>query len=413
MRCSSSLRLSSSCGSGSSRRASSSARGGSSRDSSVTYSARLVSRVRWVYCPQRKPWRRRRPASWAITSPKCWASSASQSGSSSCRSWRNSSTNCWSPVTWISAAGAEAAGVRNRSNARGVPVTSASDWPSLWLKTRIWESRNSRASSRPGGCRHRPSILPSHWCSLGALAGSSASTLLNRRSRARCKAERATGSMSGLDSHMQGDNAAGHVVILATYQACIFHHTFQGFLVGVHADRLGQIAIAFAVACNQGSHQRECREGVGVVDLGEYRVVRLGELQHQQAATGLEYPGHGRQGLVFVGHVTQAEGDGDAVEVVIRKRQAFRIGLDVFDIAAKAPVDEAVTPDLQHGLINVCQHYCAGLAHQAGKLHGQIAGAAGNVQDPVAFPDPAHLDGEALPNAMDAHGHQVVHQVVT
>lgn len=42
----------------------------------------------------------------------------------------------------------------------------------------------------------------------------------------------------------------------------------------------------------------------------------------------------------------------------------------------------------------------------------RVAGAAGDVEHAVPAAHAGQLDGEALPQAMDATGHQVVHQVV-
>ena len=36
----------------------------------------------------------------------------------------------------------------------------------------------------------------------------------------------------GLDAAVQGDNAAGHIVVTDTGKAGSFHHGLQGFLVG-------------------------------------------------------------------------------------------------------------------------------------------------------------------------------------
>ena len=46
---------------------------------------------------------------------------------------------------------------------------------------------------------------------------------------------------------MQGDNAAGEIVIVATLETGLDHHVFQRVLVGMHANALGQVAIAWLV----------------------------------------------------------------------------------------------------------------------------------------------------------------------
>ena len=49
------------------------------------------------------------------------------------------------------------------------------------------------------------------------------------------------------EAAMQGDNAAGEIVIVATLETGLDHHVFQRVLVGMHANALGQVAIAFGV----------------------------------------------------------------------------------------------------------------------------------------------------------------------
>src|SRR5690606_23584103 len=108
----------------------------------------------------------------------------------------------------------------------------------------------------------------------------------------------------------------------------------------------------------------------------------------------------------------QAEGNADAIKVVVGKRQALGVCLYILDVGGAAPVDQAVAADLEHGFVDVRQHHFALCAHQLGKLHGEVARAAGDIQHPMPFTDTAHLDGEAFPDPVDAHRHQVVHEVV-
>lgn len=75
-------------------------------------------------------------------------------------------------------------------------------------------------------------------------------------------------------------------------------------------------------------------------------------------------------------------------------------------------VEQLVAADLEHRGVDVGQHHLAGRADQARELPGQVAGAAGDVEHAVPAAHAGQLDGEALPQAMDATGHQVVHQVV-
>ena len=113
-----------------------------------------------------------------------------------------------------------------------------------------------------------------------------------------------------------------------------------------------------------------------------------------------------------MGDVAQAESDGHAVEVVVRERQLFSVGLDELDVAGHTTVEQAVTADLEHRIIDVGQHHLAGRAYKARELGGQVAGTAGDIQHAVAAAHARQLDGKALPQAVHAAGQHVVHQVV-
>ena len=94
-------------------------------------------------------------------------------------------------------------------------------------------------------------------------------------------------------------------------------------LVGVHADRFGQVAVAVGVARDQLADARQHLERIPVVGLLQRRG-DLRELEHQQAAAGLQHAAHLGQRLVLVRHVAQAEGDADEVEAAARRTAATR-----------------------------------------------------------------------------------------
>ena len=52
------------------------------------------------------------------------------------------------------------------------------------------------------------------------------------------------------------------------------------------------------------------------------------------------------------------------------------------------------------------------LADLAREPDGEVAGAAGNVQRPLALPEPGQRQRELLPEPVHSAGHQVVHQVI-
>ena len=181
----------------------------------------------------------------------------------------------------------------------------------------------------------------------------------------------------------------------------------------MHADGLGQVLVTVTVIGHQAPHYRQYLEGIGIVGLAQQRTLRFGKLQHQQPSPRLQHPQHRAQGLVLVSHVAQAEGDGDAVEAVVGKGQVLGIGLDEFQVAQVAAVQQLVPPHFQHGLVDIGQHHRALGPHDIGEPRCQVACAAGDIQYGVALAHAAELDGEALPDAVYAGRHKIVHEVVT
>src|SRR5690606_10000959 len=144
----------------------------------------------------------------------------------------------------------------------------------------------------------------------------------------------------------------------------------------------------------------------------EQAILRLGELQHQQASAGLEHAQHGTQRQILIGNVAQAEGDGNAVESIVGEGQVLGIRLGELDVASHAAVDEPVPTDIEHGFVDISQHDQPFAAHPPGELVAQITGAASDVQHLVSCPHGGDFDSEALPQTVDAAGHEVVHEVV-
>jgi hypothetical protein len=111
-----------------------------------------------------------------------------------------------------------------------------------------------------------------------------------------------------------------------------------------------------------------------------------------------------------VRHVAQPEGHGDDVEGVLGEWQL--LGVAQGGGQHHAGIDQAITAGGQHGLVDVGVHHGAARAHALGEGLGQVARAASDVQHLVAFAHAAGGDGIGLPQAVQAHRHQVVHDVV-
>lgn len=106
----------------------------------------------------------------------------------------------------------------------------------------------------------------------------------------------------------------------------------------------------------------------------------LGKLQYQQLTAWLEHTLHGAQRRVFVGHITQAKGDGDDIEVIVREGQCFGVGLYITDVAHYALVAQLAATDFEHGIIDIRQDNLTLVTHQVRELGGQITGTTGQIQ---------------------------------
>ncbi len=140
-------------------------------------------------------------------------------------------------------------------------------------------------------------------------------------------------------------------------QSGLGHHALQGFLVRVHADRLREIAIAGGILGHGLAHARQNLEGIEVVERRQ-RFPDLGELQHHQPATRLEHAPHLAQGGLLVGHVAQAEGDRDQIEIVVREGQL--LGIALCHRQHHAFVEQTVAADAEHGTVDVGEPNLAG-----------------------------------------------------
>ena len=175
----------------------------------------------------------------------------------------------------------------------------------------------------------------------------------------------------------------------------------------MHADGLGQVAVAVGVVGDQLADGRDDVEGEGIVRTAQ-RLPHLRELQHQRLATGLENSVDFLQGYVLVGHVAQAEGQRDAVEVFVGEWQP--LGIALHGGQRQAAVERPVTAHVEHGGVDVGHpHLHAGLA---GHGTGQVPAAGGQIEHPHAGTQCRLPHREMLPDSVQTAGHQVVHQVV-
>ncbi len=211
---------------------------------------------------------------------------------------------------------------------------------------------------------------------------------------------------------MQRHDAAEEVVVATVFQTSGLHHAKQRVLIRMTPDGFGQVAVAIGISCDQLAQFRQHVEGIQVVQAAERRAHGLGKLQHQQLPAGLEHLRHGGQCCRLVGHISQSKTDSHTVKAVRRERQPLGVGLHVVDIADYTAIDQTLTAARQHGGVDIRDQHQTVAPDLFGQSHGQITGAAGDVKRPTAGLQSRQRQCEALPQAVRAAGHQIVHQVV-
>src|SRR5690606_4002904 len=77
---------------------------------------------------------------------------------------------------------------------------------------------------------------------------------------------------------MERDDAGREVVIAAPLESAALHHALQRALIGMTANRLGEIAVACRVARDQPTEAGQHLERIGVVERLERAELRLREL---------------------------------------------------------------------------------------------------------------------------------------
>ncbi len=185
--------------------------------------------------------------------------------------------------------------------------------------------------------------------------------------------------------------------------------------LGKRRIELDQVAIGLGVAGDDPAERRDDVEGVEVVEAIEGGDIDGREFETEEAAARFQdAPGLGER-LIDPRHVPDAEGDGRGVKAARRERQGFGIRLAEGDPVAAPPPRGALASDGEHLRVDV-GNGDLGILGAGDDPEGDVAGAAGDVEDAIAARRPPRRrqprDQRVLPQPVHAARHQVVHQVV-
>ena len=177
---------------------------------------------------------------------------------------------------------------------------------------------------------------------------------------------------------------------------------------------LDEIAIRRAVARDDLPERRNGGERIGVVDAVQHRQVDARKFEAEKPSAVLQHPmGFGERPL-DARHVADAESDGVGVEPPIRQRQSLRVGFDKGHPIIEAAFPRALRSDAQHVGVDVGDRHRGLRAARPRDPECDVARAACDVEMGEG-PRGRRMrlgDENVLPYAVQAEGHQIVHQVV-
>src|SRR5438552_11480173 len=175
---------------------------------------------------------------------------------------------------------------------------------------------------------------------------------------------------------MQGDDATGKIEPLDALEARLLHHAFQRRLVGMHTDRLGEVAVTGLVVRDQFSQPREDIEAVPIVR-GLERRPYLTEFQDDRDAAGPEHAPHFGKRNFLASDVAQPEADAHAIEEAVVERQCFGIALHGGN--EPAIVDHAIAAGCEHRPVDVGKNDLSGGSDALGEQTREVGCSARDV----------------------------------
>src|SRR5262249_927131 len=146
------------------------------------------------------------------------------------------------------------------------------------------------------------------------------------------------------------------------------------------------------------------------------RHVDAGKFQARKAPAHLKHAKGLFQRKVDARHVADSECNGVAVEAAVREGKRLRIAFDEGHTVVEMPGDRAFASDVQHILVDIADGRVETFTGRVGRAKSNVAGAAGHVEQGegrATLGRVERIDHDVLPDPVQAHRHQIVHQVVS
>ena len=177
---------------------------------------------------------------------------------------------------------------------------------------------------------------------------------------------------------------------------------------------LDEVAIGRAVARDDLPERRNRGERIGVVNAVQHRQIDARKFEAEKPPAMLQHPMGFSERPLDARHVADAEGDRISVVTPIRQRQSLCIGFDKGHAIVEAAFARALRSDAQHVGVDVGDRHRGLRAACPRNPECDISCAARNVEmgERTRGRGMRLGDENVLPYAVQAEGHQIVHQVV-
>ena len=181
-------------------------------------------------------------------------------------------------------------------------------------------------------------------------------------------------------------------------------------------DALDQIGVGVAITGDDLPEQRHELEAVEVIERLKKRGDFGREFETHKASARFEHAARLGERRIDASDVTQSEADRVKIDAAVGHREPLGIGAHPFDPRQNSLVESSGASDREHRLVDVANDGAAVRSPRSSKARqgaqSDIAGAAGDIEQALARTrlQPSHH--LALPPAVDAGAHQIVHQIV-
>ena len=181
---------------------------------------------------------------------------------------------------------------------------------------------------------------------------------------------------------------------------------------GKDPDGFGQIVKRRGRAGDQPAGPGQDAKGIELIETAKPGGRGNGEFHGHAFSSGFEDAVHLPQSLVQNNKITDAVAHDDRVETVPGKSHLLRIPLDPLDVVLYSGPGGLAPADAHHGSADIADHHLSRRSHGFGGRNGEITGAAAQVQDPVAAPQPQPAHRPSPPEKMQPEAEHRVRQVV-